>query len=98
MICNLETTGIQSYIKLHGQERSQKKDLKSHLGIDLGTSCTEGHALANYAKKILNSSPEEGLDFSLRQKRSKVSYIWAIKTNYAGNQEIFPVSRNHKLI
>lgn len=61
MICNLETTGIQSYIEPHGQERSQKKDLRSHLGIDLETSFTEGHAPANYTKKkILNSSPEEG--------------------------------------
>ena len=51
MICNLETTGIQSYIELHGQERSQKNDLRSHLGIDLETSFTEGHALANYTKK-----------------------------------------------
>ena len=71
MICNLETTGIQSYIELHGQERSQKKDLRSHLGFELGTSCTEGHTLTNYAKKVLNSSPEEGLDLSLRQKKVK---------------------------
>ena len=38
-----------SYLKLHGKERSQKKDLRSYLGIKLGTSRTEGHALTNCA-------------------------------------------------
>ena len=30
-----------SYLKLHKKERSQKKNLRSHLGIKLRTSCTE---------------------------------------------------------
>jgi len=38
--------GIKSYLKLGGKERSQKKDLKSHLRIKLGTSRTEGLVLS----------------------------------------------------
>ena len=33
--------GIYSYLKLHRKERSRKKDLRSHLGIKIGTSGTE---------------------------------------------------------
>ena len=42
-------TGTWSYLKQYGKERSQNKDLRSHLGIKLGTSCTEGRALINCA-------------------------------------------------
>ena len=28
---------------VQGKERSRKKDLRSHLRIELGTSCAEGH-------------------------------------------------------
>ena len=34
---------------LHGKERRRKKDLWSHLGIELGTFCREGCALTNSA-------------------------------------------------
>ena len=40
---------LQSYFKLHGKEGSKKKDLRSLMGIEIGTSCPEGHALSNYA-------------------------------------------------
>ena len=41
--------GILSYVKLHGKEGSQKKDLWSHLGIELGTCHTDSPALTNCA-------------------------------------------------
>lgn len=40
---------LQSYFKLHGKEGSRKKDLRSLMGIEIGTSRAEGHALSNYA-------------------------------------------------
>ena len=40
---------LQSYFKLQGKEGSKKKDLRSLMGIEIGTSCPEGHALSNYA-------------------------------------------------
>ena len=36
-------------VKLHGKKRSRNKDLRSHLGIELGNSCTKGCKLINYA-------------------------------------------------
>ena len=33
------------YLKLHWKERSQNKDLRSHLGIERGTFHTESHAV-----------------------------------------------------
>ena len=72
MICNLETTGIQSYIKLLGWERSQKKDLRSHLGIDLETSSfTEGHAPANYTKKKSLIPPLRKVRFQPNTKKGQ---------------------------
>ena len=71
MICNLETTGIQSYIKLLGQERSQKKDLRSHLGTDLETSFTEGHAPANYTKKKSLIPPLRKVRFQPKTKKGQ---------------------------
>ena len=40
---------LQSYFKLHGKARSRKKYLRSLMGIEIGTSRPEGHALSNYA-------------------------------------------------
>lgn len=40
---------LQSYFKLHGKEGSRKKDLRSLMRIEIGTSRAEGHALSNYA-------------------------------------------------
>ena len=44
---------LKIFTKLHGKERSQNKDLRSHLGIDLRISCTEGCALTNRAIPFL---------------------------------------------
>ena len=43
----LRLTGIYSYLKLHGKEKGRKKDLRSHLEIELGTLRTEGRVLTN---------------------------------------------------
>ena len=40
---------LQSYFKLHGKEGSRTKDLRSLMGIEIGTSRAEGHALSNCA-------------------------------------------------
>lgn len=40
---------LQSYFKLHGKEGSRKKDSRSLMGIEIGTSRAEGQALSNYA-------------------------------------------------
>ena len=44
------------YLKLlkaiRGKKISRNKDLRSHLAIEPGTSCTEGHALSKYAKLL----------------------------------------------
>lgn len=40
---------VYSYLKLNGKERSHKKDLRSHLGVAIGISSTEGRALTNSA-------------------------------------------------
>ena len=38
-----------SYLKLHKKERSQKKNLRSHQAIELGTSYNEGRAITDCA-------------------------------------------------
>ena len=40
---------LKSYVKQYGKERSRNKDLRSHLGIELGTSRTEGRAIISCA-------------------------------------------------
>ena len=66
-------TGIYSYLKLHGKEKSQKKNLGSHLGIKLGTSRTEGRALLNR----LSANPCSML-YSLQKSRTSCFVILII--------------------
>ena len=59
--------GYLKLIKAHGKERSRKKDLRSHLGIELrGTLRTEGSTLTNCAnpsssRNVLNNEKKCGL-------------------------------------
>ena len=39
--------GIYGFLKLHGKERSRKRDWRSHLGIDRGTSPIAGGTITN---------------------------------------------------
>ena len=45
----LHFMGILNYVKLYGKDRSQKKDLWSHLGIELRTCHTDSRTLTNCA-------------------------------------------------
>ena len=40
---------FKSYLKQHGKEGSQKKNLRSHQAIELGTSYNEGRAITDCA-------------------------------------------------
>ena len=59
----LRFTGIYSYLKLHGKEISQKRDWRSHLRIDLGTSLIAGHAITN-CTNLCSSKASENAKYS----------------------------------
>ena len=50
---------IKGYLKVRGRERSRNKDLRCHLGIEHGTSRTEGRALTNCAKSCSSRDTTE---------------------------------------
>ena len=53
---SLHQGSVLEVLKLQGKERSQKKDLRPQLGTELGTSCTEAHALTGQVLIILPQS------------------------------------------
>ena len=59
----LRFKGIYSYLKLHGKETSRKRDWRSHLGIDLGTSLIAGHAITN-CTNFCSSKASENVKYS----------------------------------
>ena len=46
---SLHQSSITKLLQLHGKEGGRKKDLRSLMGIEIGTSRPEGHALSNCA-------------------------------------------------
>ena len=50
--------GIYSYLKLHGKERSRKRDWRSHLGIDLGASSIADRAKTNWTNTCSSKTNE----------------------------------------
>ena len=74
----LRFTDIRSYLQLYKKERSRKRDLWLHLGIELGTSRTEGRALISRA----NPSSCKG---SRAQKRHLLDLSTVINLRYLIN-------------
>ena len=59
----LRFTGIYSYLKQYGKEISRKRDWRSHLEIDLGTSLLARHAITNYTN-LCSSKASENAKYS----------------------------------
>ena len=60
----LRFTGIESYFKPHGKERNRKKQLRSHVGIELAiTSHTEGWSVSVSGKLLTYPTPNPTFRF-----------------------------------
>ena len=71
----LRFTGIYSYLKLHGKEISRKRDWRSHLGIDLGTSLIAGHAITNCTNLSSSKAGENAKNSAVETLLDRVGIV-----------------------